>query len=534
MKKKNMLWVLAFVALLVGCGTKPPVTSDPTSESPTTSHVSTTSEEDPTSQEDPTSEVVLNPAIAIEEGERSLYITKSIVLTATVTDSTDAVVWSTSDEDIATVNDGVVTGVAPGEVTITAALAGSPTIKDSVEVTVIDTIIDATINPTAWDFERIYQAEPVIETVSQENTNDIKTYASFKNIKGKVYGVAATFNVKSVGDWVWNTMTIGHIDGNGQIYATGLSQNPTKLITQYSKTVGGVEQQWGVLSDRSQIWHQHDLQSLDCLSGVVVTSIRHNGDFYFYINGELYWKDSISFNDLNEVDTTPVIYLNCVDASVSEFQVVTNEALIEELVNYPASQRKLYPTFSEHVEINNNDTSVQFKNADTVTTNNKDVAAKSIGDAHAFPAGKVSKIEFDLVIDAWGSIDATPVVSVDMRRQDRDVAETRSYLIGETGVSFAGWNYNANMPGGYPAGETKYHNGETNVKMLEAKSYRVICTRLMPEGGQDTKIEVYDGELLLATATHGWNDNYNGNAVVFLSVRNVNATLTNIAITVTE
>jgi predicted small lipoprotein YifL len=56
MKKKNMLWVLAFVALLVGCGTKPPVTSDPTSESPTTSHVSTTSEEDPTSQEDPTSD----------------------------------------------------------------------------------------------------------------------------------------------------------------------------------------------------------------------------------------------------------------------------------------------------------------------------------------------------------------------------------------------------------------------------------------------------------------------------------------------
>ena len=67
--------------------------------------------------------------------------------------------------------------------------------------------------------------------------------------------------------------------------------------------------------------------------------------------------------------------------------------------------------------------------------------------------------------------------------------------------------------------------------MVENKTYHVVCTRLMDlTQGQDTKIEVYDGELLIATMTHGWRDGYKGNAVIFLSVRNVNATLSNITL----
>ena len=138
------------------------------------------------------------------------------------------------------------------------------------------------------------------------------------------------------------------------------------------------------------------------------------------------------------------------------------------------------------------------------------------------------------MIDQWGGTDSTPVVSMDMKRHDAVTAETRSFLIGETGISFAGWNYNSNMPGGYPAGETKYEQDSSNIKMIEGTKYHVVCTRLIEAGGQDTKLEVFNGETLIATKQHGWQDGYKGNVVIYFSVRNVGATISNITSAVVE
>lgn len=471
------------------------------------------------------------PSVAINATETSLYITKQLTLTATVTNSEDTVVWSTSNASLATVTNGVVTGVAPGDVTITAALSMDGTVKDEVVLTVLDTVIDGTVNATAWNYEGLYQTNASIKPVVPANVDDIKTYAPFKNVLGKKYVAKAHFNTHAVVSWVWNTLTIGHIRSDGVIYATGFSQGQKKLITQTSKTVGGVEQQWGVLSDRSQIWDQHDLNTLNTSAGVNIMSVRNGGDFYFFINDELYWQDTTSFNDWDEVDTTPVVFLIGVNATVSNLEVATTTEAVNNVLNSAAAKRKLYPTFSQNVVLSENDTKVQFLNADTISTNSKDVAAKSIGDAFMFPANASYKVEYDLVIDKWGTTDESPVVALDLRRQDSDPAETRSFLVGKTGVSFAGWNYNYSLPNGYPAGLTQYHDGATNIQMVENKTYHVVCTRLMDlTQGQDTKIEVYDGELLIATMTHGWRDGYKGNAVIFLSVRNINATLSNITL----
>ena len=528
MQKRNMLFVLPLVALLIGCGGNKGQSSGNQSSQPDTS------ESEPSSS-DSSSSSEANPSVTIADGERNVYITKDLELTAEIKDTKDRVNWTSSDTTVATVTGaGVVTGVAPGKVTITASLKKDANVKDEVEITVLDTIIDATINPAAWDFSQLYQNNPVIESVATSNPNETKTYAAFKNATGKQYVAKAHFDVKSVGGWVWNSLTIGHIKGDGQIFATGFSQGTKKIITQYSNTVGGVEQLWGVLSDRSQVWSQHDLETLDVTNGIDIMSVRNGGDFYFFINNELYWKDTASFTELDSVDTTPVIYLNCVNAQISNMFVSTEAAAINEVLSSPAAQRKFFPTFAANVVLSENDTKIQFKNTESITTNNKDVAAKSIGDAFLLPANKVSKVEFDLVIDEWGSKDATPVVSMDMKRYDASPAETRSFLIGQTGISFAGWNYDSNMPGGYPAGETKYTENAVNVRMAEEASYHIICTRLIEAGGQDTKLEVFKGETCVGVMQHGWQDGYSGNAVVYFSVRNVNATISNIALTVAQ
>ena len=521
MKKYNMLLVLPLIAFMAGCSSKQPVT--PSGDQPSGS------ETEPSS-----SEPELHPAVQITASATEFFVTKQLTLTAQATDTDSAIVWSSSDPTKATVDGGVVSAVAPGKTTITAALANDASVKDDVEITVLDTVMDSEINPTAWDYSGMYQADPVIESVSVANIDDLKTYASFKGIIGKQYVAKAHFTVKSHGSWAWNTLTIGHMNGDGVIYATGFSQGPQKLITQFSKTVGGIEQQWGPISDRSQIWNQHDLESLDITNGLDIMAVRNNGDFYFFINGELFWKEGVTFNDFDEIDTQPVIYLVGADVVASQLYASSAAADVEAVVNSAAAQKKFYPTFGANVVINDAQTSIQFKNADTITTNNKDVAAKSIGDAALMPANKEIKVEFDLVIDAWGSTDSTPVVSMDMHRYDSDPAETRSFLIGQNSISFAGWNYNSNMPGGYPAGATNYNNGTADIRMAEEKTYHVVCTRLMLDGGQDTKLQVFDGQNAIATMQHGWQDGYKGNAVVYFSVRNVNATISNIVFTVAE
>ena len=530
MKKNSMLLVLPLIAFMVGCNANQGQGSGKQSESKEDTQTS----ESQSSESEPSSESpVLHPSVKIADGERKVFITKQLTLIAEVKDSEDAIVWTSSDPAKATVEGGIVTAVAPGKVSITAALSSDASIKDEVEITILDTIIDASVNAAAWDFSKLYQAEPVIESVAAANTNDIKTYAAFKGVLGKQYVAKAHFDVKSVGDWVWNTLTIGHINGDGQIYATGFSQGTKKLITQFSKTVGGVEQLWGAMSDRSQIWSQHDLDTFDVTNGIDIMSVRDGGDFYFFMNNELYWKESAGFNDYDEIDTQPVIYLNGVNATISNLYVSAEATDVEAVVNSEAAQKKMYATFSANVVISENDTKVQFKNADNITTNNKDVAAKSIGDAFSFPAGKSAKLEFDLTIDAWGGTHSGPAVLVDIKRYESKTAETRSVLIGERCASFAGWNYDGGMPAeNWPAGEKTYAD---EVKLAENKGYHVIVNRIVGAEGADNSVKILDGETVLVDSTWGWaNDGYTGIAAIYLSSRNVNATLSNIAISMVE
>lgn len=72
-------------------------------------------------------------------GNTTVSVGKTTALTATVSPSTvrnKAVTWTTSDSTIATVNNGVVTGVKRGYVTITATSVERPTIKKAISITV--------------------------------------------------------------------------------------------------------------------------------------------------------------------------------------------------------------------------------------------------------------------------------------------------------------------------------------------------------------------------------------------------------------
>ena len=154
--------------------------------------------------EDPEDPIAVE-GITLDKTTATVKEGANVTLTATVTpeNATDkTVTWSTSNETIATVSDGVVTGVKAGEVTITAK-AGDKSATCTVTVTAATTepevvpVTGVTLSQTAVTLD-IDQSITLTATVAPENaTNKAVTWASDKtdiatvDANGKVTAVAA-------------------------------------------------------------------------------------------------------------------------------------------------------------------------------------------------------------------------------------------------------------------------------------------------------------------------------------------------------
>jgi len=131
--------------------------------------------------------------ISLDKTTASVNVGEDVILTATVTpaNSTDAVVWESSDEAIATVADGKVTAVAPGTVTITAT-AGS--VSANCTVTVNSPATAITLNKTSVAL-RVGQRITLIATVTPADSTDSVVWESSDEtiatvVNGKVTAVA--------------------------------------------------------------------------------------------------------------------------------------------------------------------------------------------------------------------------------------------------------------------------------------------------------------------------------------------------------
>ena len=117
---------------------------------------------------------VVQPTITLNEAAIELKVGETKELEATVlpeTLSNKNVTWSSSNEDIATVDgNGVVTAVAAGEATITAALNANPEIKASCAVTVIKSGLKGDVNGDGS--VNIADINVIIDMILRDNLSD--------------------------------------------------------------------------------------------------------------------------------------------------------------------------------------------------------------------------------------------------------------------------------------------------------------------------------------------------------------------------
>lgn len=81
--------------------------------------------------------VRLLPSVTLDSAEDSINVGATTTLTATTVPEDAEVTWTSSDESVATVENGTVTGVAAGTATITATITVDEVdYSDTCEVTV--------------------------------------------------------------------------------------------------------------------------------------------------------------------------------------------------------------------------------------------------------------------------------------------------------------------------------------------------------------------------------------------------------------
>ena len=81
--------------------------------------------------------IILHPSISLSKAEDGILVNGTSTLEATVNPVGSTVTWSSSDEEVATVEDGVVTGVTEGTATITGSITVNNIVySDTCEITV--------------------------------------------------------------------------------------------------------------------------------------------------------------------------------------------------------------------------------------------------------------------------------------------------------------------------------------------------------------------------------------------------------------
>ena len=185
--------------------------------------------------------ITIDSSLSIEKG-------KTATLTASVTPenaTNKTVTWSTSDGSVATVADGVVSGVKAGTATITAK-AGEKTATCA--VTVVDpapttvAVTGVTLNPTTLELE-VGGTGTVAATVAPENATDkTVTWSSDKtdivtvDSTGKVTAVkegTTTITAKAGEKTATCTVTV---KAKGTVSVTGVTVNPTTVKLDVGKT----------------------------------------------------------------------------------------------------------------------------------------------------------------------------------------------------------------------------------------------------------------------------------------------------------
>lgn len=391
-------------------------------------------------------------SITIENAEDTVaWVEESLQLdTKIVPDEASALVtWESSDAAVATVTEnGLVSFLMPGEVTITATSQEDPSISASVTFTVKGGFFRSDLGSPYWDVSK--QSEGEDSMVQLNIDTSMLGYHScyLADVCATRYYVEGTFTVTDelISTWVWQGFGFG----------SGLSETSTRYFI-FSPRVEGQgndynkfivkdlpNESWPAITTRSQTWGENGLDSIDWKNQPVkIAMMRDENTYYYFINDKLMYVDECTTYD--GIPTMPILVAVDIPVIVTDYNVITNDAALDELLQEDRFVGKFCASNDEIIDILSN-TEFLFKSNNTLNKLNR---VKSLGDA-AKLVGDFS-IEFDVTDMLCNNAHDTSFTGMTVNFSRYESADTvESFAVGksaeQTGVDgfvarYLQWNY---------------------------------------------------------------------------------------------
>lgn len=364
--------------------------------------------------------------------------------------SSNLVTFESSNEQVATINqEGLVNFIEAGEVTITAISKEDNTLVEEVTFKVKKGMFRSDLGSPYWNLENQADDNKPIITINEDTPSGYHS-AYFAHVSSTKYYAEATFKItKQLSGWVWQGVGIG----------SGLSESDTRYYlfsprvegqgNDFNKTIikDLPNESWPAITTRSQVWGENGLNNIAWNNtDVKITMIRNGNEYYYFINDRLMWHDNST--KYEDIPTMPILCAIDVACEVTNFNVTTDEEVINQKLDSPECKKSFYTSNPDYTSY----TSDENFSFNVTTVLNKDNKVRSLGDKAKLVGN--FEVEFDVSNTLFNAGHTSGFTGVTCNFSRYEAADTvESFMIGKSAhqassdilAGYASWNYQLSM-----------------------------------------------------------------------------------------
>ncbi len=419
--------------------------------------------------------------------------TEQLTIAVEPAEASEAVEWTSSATDVAEVSDsGLVTFKSKGTVTVTAASKADATKTDSVTYTVRKGVFIASKSAETWDMSmQDSDTDPYIQ-IKADNADDSQGFrpAYFAGFTGTRFYTEVTFTAweETEHTWDWQGFGLGTgLSDSDMRFFTFSPHSSTQTANNFNKVIVRDEPiSWGALTTRSQTWGGRGLDAIKQGDAVTIGMLRDGNDYYYFLNGALFYFDYTLKYDGKATYPTVVTY--DMPVKVTDFSLVTDETLLNEMIESEECSKSFWARDGVTYV---NDAKFSFDEMGFA----KDREVHSIGDKAMVM--RDFSIEFEMSDINFGTgAQRFKGVTVNLSRYDTaDSVETMGFgpsnQIAANGTSpvgrFFAWNY----PEGMESSKLRGWSETAPVTLGEQEKHKVRITRTIDEATQTSTFRLF-------------------------------------------